>query len=139
MEKFYSKIEPNRLLHAIYRREDIRNLEGREDLVAPDQYIQCAALKLPEGTTFKPHKHNVRTRTWDVIAQESWHVIRGSVKCIFYDLDDTILAECVLRSEDTSFSFGAGHNYVILSPGTEVLEYKTGKYEGHDIDKTEIK
>ena len=47
---------------------------------------------LAKGKTFKPHKHIEKVRTYEKqIAQESWVVIRGSVKCIFYDLDDNII------------------------------------------------
>ena len=41
-----------------------------------------------EGKTFKPHKHIWKERTRNVIAQESWIVIQGSVKCIFYDINN---------------------------------------------------
>ena len=36
---------------------------------------------MEEGKTFKPHKHIWKNRTRDVIAQESWVVIQGKVKC----------------------------------------------------------
>jgi len=138
MEKFYSKIQPDKVLHSVIRLSEIENQDHfRKDLVDADQFIQCSSLKMDVGHTFKPHKHNYRLRNWKVIAQESWIVIRGKVKCIFYDLDDTILCEPILEVGDASFSFGeAGHNYLILEPNTIVLEYKTGKYEGQAIDKT---
>lgn len=129
----YSKIDPKLLLHMVFYQSDIK--EGREDLILPDNFIQCAALKLNKGTTFRPHKHRRHTRTLNMIAQESWHVLAGMVKCIFYDIDDTILKEIILREGDTSFSFGAGHNYVILEDDTEVLEHKSGPYFGVEEDK----
>lgn len=136
MEKIYSKIDPEKLLHIIIRREDFK--EGRQDLIDSDQFIQCSTLKLKAGTTFKPHFHNIKIRTWIVIAQESWHIIKGSVKCTFYDTDNSIIAEPILSEGDTSFTLYGGHNYLILEDDTEVLEYKTGKYEGQQIDKTFI-
>jgi len=135
MENIYSKIDPSKLLHCVKRFDDIKH--GREDLIHPDNFIQCSALRLAKGVTFKPHKHNWRKREWDVIAQESWVVIRGSVKCIFYDIDDQIIAEPILKAGDASFSFGiAGHNYLILEEDSVIYEMKTGKYEGQEIDKT---
>jgi hypothetical protein len=62
-------------------------------------------------------------------------VIKGSVKCIFYDLDDTIIAEPILYAGDASFTLGGGHNYLILEDNTIVYEYKTGPYEGQLYDK----
>jgi hypothetical protein len=73
-----------------------------------------------------------------VIAQESWIVIQGSVKCIFYDIDDTIIAEPILNVGDASFTLEGGHNYYILEDNTLVYEYKTGPYEGQKLDKTFI-
>lgn len=125
------------LLHCVVRLNDIVNQETfRVDLIAPENFIQCSSLNLEKGHTFKPHKHKYRNRTWDILPEESWHVIRGKVKCIFYDTDDKIIAEPILYSGDTSFTLAqAGHNYLILEENTLVLEYKVPRYEGQEIDK----
>jgi hypothetical protein len=133
MEKIYSKVDPTVLLHMIVRDSEIEC--GRTDLVDADNFIQCSSLRLNKGTTFKPHRHIWKNRTWDVIAQESWVVIKGSVKCIFYDLDDTVIAEPILKAGDCSFTLQGGHNYLILEDDTKVFEMKTGKYEGQENDK----
>ena len=89
--------------------------------------------------TFKAHKHIYKQRSYDKqIAQESWVVIKGSVKCILYDLDDTIISTPVLKQGDSSFTLHGGHNYEILEDNTVVYEYKTGPYEGQKLDKTFI-
>ena len=88
------------------------------------------------GRAFKPHKHIWKERKRDVIAQESWVVIQGSVKCIFYDIDDTLIAEPVLYPGDSSYTLEGGHNYEIQEDNTLVYEYKTGPYEGQIFDKT---
>lgn len=137
MEKIYSKKEPEKLLHIIVRKEDMK--PGREDLIHEDNFIQCSALNLPQGKTFIPHKHIEKTRSYNnQIAQESWVVIKGSVKCIFYDLNDQIIATPILYPGDASFTLFGGHNYEILEEGTLVYEYKTGPYEGQSLDKTFI-
>ena len=135
MEKIYSKID-GRLLHVINRLEDIT---GRNDIIPEDNFIQCATLKMEKGKTFDPHKHITKDRHYpEQIAQESWVVIQGSVKCIFYDIDDTIIAEPILMSGDASFTLYGGHTYEILEDNTLVYEYKTGPYEGQKLDKTFI-
>ena len=134
MEKIYSKINPDKLLHIIVRNEDMK--PGREDIVDSENFIQCSMLNLEKDKTFKPHKHIWKERTRNVIAQESWVVIQGSVKCIFYDLDDTLLAEPILYVGDSSYTLEGGHNYLILEDNTLVYEYKTGPYEGQQLDKT---
>ena len=134
MEKIYSKIDPNKLLHVIVRKEDLT--PGRVEVVPEDHFIQCALLNMEKGKTFKPHKHIWKERTRSVIAQESWIVIQGSVKCIFYDTDDQIIATPILHPGDASFTLEGGHNYEIQEDNTLVYEYKTGPYEGQALDKT---
>lgn len=136
MEKIYSKTDPTKLLHIVVRKEDFS--EGRQDIVEENQFIQCSILKLESGKTFRPHKHIWKERTRNVIAQESWMIVQGSVKAFFYDLDDTIIEEVILNAGDASFTLEGGHNYLILEDGTMVYEYKTGPYEGQLMDKTFI-
>ena len=135
MEKIYSKID-NRLLHIVNRLEDIT---GRNDIIPSNNFIQCATLKMEKGKTFDPHKHITKNRHHpEQIPQESWVVIKGSVKCILYDLDNTIIAEPILKAGDASFTLYGGHTYKILEDNTVVYEYKTGPYEGQELDKTFI-
>ena len=132
MEKIYSKIG-GRLLHVINRLEDIT---GRNDIIPENNFIQCATLKMEKGKTFDPHKHIVKNRHYtEQIAQESWVIIRGSVKCTLYDIDDKIIAEPILKVGDASFTLYGGHTYTILEDNTIVYEYKTGPYEGQELDK----
>jgi hypothetical protein len=136
MENIYSKIDNNKLLHVIVRKEDLT--KGRIEVVPENNFIQCALLNMDEGKTFKPHKHIWKERTRNVIAQESWIVIAGSVKCTFYDINDQIIAEPILYPGDASFTLEGGHTYTILENDTLVYEYKTGPYEGQKLDKTFI-
>tara|TARA_R100001443_G_C3277497_1_gene159545 strand:+ start:86 stop:505 length:420 start_codon:yes stop_codon:yes gene_type:complete len=136
MEKIYSRIEPNKLLHVINRLSDIT---GRKDIIPEDNFIQCATLKMEKGKTFPPHKHIIKERHYNnQIAQESWVVIKGKVQCIFYDIDDSIIAEPILEAGDASYTLYGGHTYKILEDDTIVYEYKTGPYEGQKLDKVFI-
>lgn len=133
MRKYYSNIEKNKLLHIVYTLDDF---SGRTDIVPVDNFIQCASLKLEKGKTFRPHKHIKKERSYkEQIAQESWVVIRGSVRCVFYDLDDKIIDTPILNAGDASFTLEGGHTYEILEDNTIVYEYKTGPYEGQQNDK----
>jgi hypothetical protein len=132
MEKIYSRITPNLLLHLVNRLDEINK---RTDIAPVEEFLQLATLKMNKGQTFKAHKHiNLIKET--NIAQESWVVIKGSVKCIFYDLDNSIIAEPILYPGDCSMTFRGGHNYLILEDDTIVYEYKTGPYLGQELDKT---
>ena len=132
MKLIYSKIQPEKLLHIIHRFDEINN---RTDVCPPEQFIQIATLKMQKDKTFKPHKHIFKQGEKEVIAQESWVVIQGSVKVILYDLDDQIIAEETINKGDCSITFEGGHNYYILEDDTVVYEYKTGPYKGQLLDK----
>ncbi len=136
MEKIYSKIEPEKLLHIIIRFEDI--IEERMNISADNEFLQIATMHLPEGKTFKPHKHLWKDGEKRSIAQESWVILAGVVKAIYYDLDGTKLVDQVLHEGDCSITFYGGHNYVAIKP-SKVLEYKTGPYHGQELDKEMIK
>ncbi len=136
MEKIYSKVELDKLLHIIVRKQDLK--PGRTEVVSEEHFIQCALLNMEKDKTFKPHRHIWKNRTRDIIAQESWIVVQGKVKCTFFDIDDNIIAEPILEAGDASFTLEGGHTYTILEDDTLVYEYKTGPYEGQEKDKVFI-
>lgn len=131
MEKYYSRIQKDKLLHIVYRLDEVN---GRTNISPDNEFLQLASIKMQEGQTFKAHKHIFLEKVTN-IAQESWVVINGSVRCIFYDLDNTIIAEPILLPGDCSITFRGGHNYFILEDGTIVYEFKTGPYLGQELDK----
>lgn len=126
----HSKIT-GELLHIIYRVSEFK--EGRTDIVPAEQHLQCAAITLYNGQTFKAHKHIVNPRVVEM-AQESWCVVKGKIKAILYDLDDTVIAEVILNAGDISVTLKSGHNYEALEPSL-VYEYKTPQYQGQEKDK----
>ena len=136
IKHIYSKIEPEKLLHIVCSPSQME--ERRIDVVDDKNFLQLAILKYEKGKTFKPHKHIYKTVGKQAIAQESWVVVRGKVKAIFYDEDDKILQEEILNEGDLSITLFGGHNYEILEEGTLVLEYKTGPYYGQSFDKVFI-
>ncbi len=133
MIKYYSKTNPSKLLHIVVRKEDL--IPGRVEVVPENNFIQCALLNMEKDKTFKAHKHIWKERTRNIIAQESWIVVQGKVRCTFYDLDNEILVEPILGPGDASFTLEGGHTYTILEDNTLVYEYKTGPYEGQKLDK----
>lgn len=136
MTKIYSKLDPSKLLHMIVRKGDIK--EGRTNLCPDEQFLQCAALKLPKGTTFKAHRHITKPAEF-IMPEESWHIINGEVMIFMYDTDGIYIDLEILEAGDSSFSFnGAGHNYEVLSENCDVREYKVGPYIGVESDKVFI-
>ena len=132
MKHIVSKVTDNLLLHLVNRKDDIID---RTNVAPDDEFLQLATLRMEKGKTFKPHKHIWKNRTRDVIAQESWIVVQGKVRCTFFDIDDKVLVEPILEAGDASFTLEGGHTYEILEDDTLVYEYKTGPYEGQELDK----
>lgn len=135
MEKIYSKVEEGTLLHQVNRLEDID--QERNDLSDKKEFLQVATMKLPEGKTFRPHKHRYKlyARFYHTIAQETWIVISGTVRVFFYDIDGSFIKDIVLTTGDCSITYYGGHNYEVLSPGTIVYEVKSGPYIDQKADK----
>tara|TARA_R110000824_G_scaffold307395_2_gene494878 strand:+ start:259 stop:678 length:420 start_codon:yes stop_codon:yes gene_type:complete len=133
MIKIKSK-KKDKLLHLVYKANDFT--AQRTELVEPDNFIQCSYLKMEEGTTFRPHKHIWKSPSFtEMIAQESWVVIKGSVEVSFFDIDGEFLEKHILNPGDSSFTLEGGHTYLILKDDTLVYEYKTGPYTGQKADK----
>lgn len=136
MKHVYSKVDPSRLIHIINRLDEIT---ARTDVAPEDQFIQLATLRMDSGKTFKPHKHIWKPSSREqVIAQESWVVIQGSVKIHMYDIDETHIGDEIINQGDCSMTFEGGHTYTILDDDTVVYEYKTGPYTGIENDKVFI-
>lgn len=131
MMKIYSNVN-GKLLHIVWRLADFS--DGRQDIIDNSQFLQCSALKMPEGRTFKPHMHIWHEGSERMIAQESWVVISGKVQVIFYDLDDKIISRVELEAGDACFTLFGGHNYLVMGDAL-VYEFKTGPYRGRVFDK----
>ena len=143
MEHIYSKIKPSKLLHLVHRVEYIESLSTKDGLarinVAPqEEFLKLATLHMDKGKTFNSHKHIYKEGEKEVIAQESWIVVKGSVKVVMYDLDDTIIEQLILFAGDCSMTFAGGHNYIIQEDNTIVYEHKTGPYKGIENDKVSL-
>ena len=141
MKKYFSKTVHTKLLHIVFKKNDFAEIKdkSRNDLIDVDQFLQLSALNLKKNQTFKPHKHIWKNGEKRVIAQESWVVIKGSVKCSFFDLDGQLLSEPILNEGDCSVTLEGGHTYTILEDSTLVYEFKTGPYKGIELDKKFIR
>ncbi len=129
----YSKENKDILLLAINRRDEIS--EQRVDICPEDQYLQICTKVMPEGLSFKPHKHNMLHRETDYTS-EAWIILEGSVSATFWDIDDEKILETTLNSGDCAVVFRAGHSFKVLEEGTILYEVKSGPYYGTEKDKT---
>lgn len=132
---YYSKVDPDILLHIVKKYADIE--DGRSDLVPPENFIQCSSLKVNK-CHFRSHQHIYKDGKPQVITQESWVVMNGRVMAILYDLDGEIISWPELNHGDILITLNGGHGFEVLQDNTIVYEFKTGPYEGQEKDKVFI-
>lgn len=135
MKKFYSKIDPSLLLCQIHRLEDIP--KGKQQLSDDKEFLQVGTYAMEPGEHIPAHKH-VWKEGGKTITQESWIVIKGSIKGVFYDIDDSVIGEDILRPGDCFVAYHGGHSLTNLEENTVFYEIKTGPYQGRENDKIEI-
>ena len=102
--------------------------------------MQLCYLNLNKNNKFLAHKHfwkinNQKKR----IVQESWLLIKGSVKVHLYDINDKFLTSKTLKPGDVSITFEGGHKLEVLKDNTMIYEHKTGPYEGQKNDLKYLK
>ena len=132
MEKIYSKIDRNKLLHAIHRFDDFN---GRQNISPDEQFLQLATIQNEKGVKYKPHMHIWKDGEDKIIAQESWIVVQGEIRVYQYDTDKTLISTSDLRQGDCSITYEGGHTYESLEKDTLIYENKIGPYKGQENDK----
>ena len=135
-EIIYSKVEKHTQLLVINRRYEIS--ENRTDLCSENQLLQISTKTLKKGTKFRPHKHNKLQRITET-THEAWIILQGTIRAKFWDIDDKVIHETVLRSGDCAVVYSAGHDFEVLEENTILYEVKNGPYYGRLKDKTFIK
>lgn len=133
MTEIYSKIDPEKLLHFIIRKNRIK--VDRYDAICDKERLQLAVINMNEGKTFKAHKHNDHIITHEGRAQEIWVIITGKVAASYYDEDGAYLDTHPLNPGDLTCTLYGGHNYEAMTDDTLVYEIKSGPYFGQEHDK----
>jgi hypothetical protein len=130
--KIFSKTT-NELLHICIKK---KFKKGRVDIIPENNFLQLATITLDQDQTFRPHQHIWRDIEYKkIIAQESWVIIRGSVRVDYYDIDGSFVSSHILKEGDCTITLNGGHNYTSLEKNTSVYEFKSGPYEGVLKDK----
>tara|TARA_B100000965_G_scaffold112172_2_gene92607 strand:- start:1572 stop:1976 length:405 start_codon:yes stop_codon:yes gene_type:complete len=130
--KIYSNVEKDTLLHIISKADDIVN--ERHDITPVNYFLQVGAMRLNNNRTFDRHYHIKNERHTDE-THESWIVIKGKIKAILYDLDNTLIHEEILGPGDCVITVKGGHNWLCLEDNTLAYEFKNGPYKGNKADK----
>lgn len=132
IEKIYSKINPDKLLH-IFASTHMDEESQRVGLVDPTELIQVALLQLPQGKTFPAHQH-LPTERVTIGTQETWIIVYGNVMVYYYDTNGEYLCERMLAGGDCTITLAGGHTYKAITKAL-VYEVKNGPYLGIEKDK----
>ena len=133
MIKIYSRHDVEKLCHIIIKKDEIN--KKRKDIIPEENFLQLSTLNLPNGTTFRPHKHIWKEGEQKVIAQESWVVVEGEVDVTYYDTEgSTPIGNYRIGAGDCSITLFGGHTYKAVGE-CKVYEFKTGPYKGQKLDK----
>jgi len=129
----YSKVKPNQLLHATANALEVDT--NRVDISSPDEFLQASIVPLSLGKVIPPHIHELRhaPSSESTITQESWVVVRGSIRITLFDLDRTFLYEGDLLPGCVLVTYNGGHSLECLEKDTVILEFKNGPYLGRDF------
>ena len=131
------KDENRKLLHIVYRLFDLK-VTKRHEVIDANNFLQLAALNMPKGKTFEPHKHIWKEGEKVIIAQEAWVVIKGKVEVSYFNEVGYLIRKEILEEGDVSITLHGGHTYTILEDAL-VYEFKTGPYTGQKNDKVFLK
>ena len=136
MEKIYSKVDSEVLLHTVFRKEDMINQDTvRVDITHEKEFLQVASMKDNKEKVYPKHKHLVQPGK-DHITQESLIIMKGSLKGSYYDTNDNLLFETILKEGDCTLTFGGAHKFEVMEDGILFYEHKNGPYLGYDPEPT---
>lgn len=135
MKRIYSCVEPSRLIMAELRKGEITKY--RSDMSPEKEFLQVSGRKANKDLKVKAHKHLSIDRDSN-ITQEAWIVVDGSLRGVFYDIDNNILYDTILERGDCVVLYSGGHSLEILEDDTLFYEIKTGPYFGLEADKENI-
>ena len=135
MEKIFSRVNPEILLHVIHKKEHFSG--KRVDFSTDREYIQPAAMVLSKGDEVSAHKHIKGEKIGDM-TQEAVIVIEGGLEVKYYDINDNLIKTEILKSGDCSVTYFGGHSFKVLTENTKIYEIKNGPYLGKEKDKVKI-
>jgi hypothetical protein len=134
-EKIYSKKDKDKLIFSLFRFSEIT--ERRTDLSPDEEILQVCGRKMNQGVFVPAHRHLETNRNTN-LTQEAWVLLKGKVKAIFYDLDDSYLCKRIINSGDVVVLYRGGHALEVLEDDTIFYEFKNGPYHGVEKDKEKI-
>ena len=132
MEKIYSRINKNKLLHTISKKINLN--KNRSDMTCPNVPLQVSRINLA-CSKIKAHSHKTKTFSKKKIEQnECWIVLKGTINVSLFDIDKTNIKNVTLRKGSILITRFGGHSINKSSIDSELIEIKLGPYIGNDLN-----
>ena len=131
MEKIFSKIQKNKLLHIISKKlpEGIKRL----DLTDNEKPLQVSRINL-KNIIIKPHSNNSKSLNLGLVEQnECWIVLNGKIDITLFDTDKTKIENRTLHKSEILITCGGGHSINNTSEDAEMIEVKLGPFENNNL------
>jgi hypothetical protein len=108
--------------------------EGLDFLTPDETFIQAGTWWYESGKKLKAHRHKINVRTTDR-TQETVIVLNGTMRIDFYDEDNNIFLQEIVKTGDVCIILTVGHGYQILEDNTKIVEVKNGPFTSVEMDK----
>jgi hypothetical protein len=108
---------------------------GLNFITEDDEFIQVGTWWYDNEKKLDRHRHNKIERIAN-ITQECVIIMRGSMEVNVYDCCDQFVGNFRMRSGDFAVFLAGGHEYIIKSDNTKIIETKNGPFLGVEQDKT---
>lgn len=109
---------------------------GTEFMTPKSSQQQVGVIRREAGSTIKPHTHKVR-KLLPVETGEVLVVLKGKIKVNVYDVRAKYCG-CLNAEQGSVVVLMKGGHSVEFVEDSELLEVKTGPYQGRDADKIDI-
>jgi hypothetical protein len=132
MIDYFSLESPNMLVLRVINISEIN--KNRKDLI-PDSFpIQLSIRSLEEGLNIRAHKHLPKNKLSENPV-EAWMIFSGSICATIFENNGTKICSVNLNSMDLAIFYTGGHALQVMQGPANMLEIKTGPYEGVENDK----
>ena len=124
MQKIFSKIENDNLLHVVSLLKDKEDLN--QHISDPVENIQSCKMIFPKNHIIKRHKHIKKDiKNIKKFFQESLLIIRGSINLDLYDIDNSIIESIYLSEGDLYILYRGSYKFSSKKKNTLLYRIKS--------------
>jgi len=109
--------------------------DGLNFITDDSEFIQVGTWCYNNEKKLDRHRHNEIERISN-ITQECVIIMQGSMEVNVYDGNNKFVDNFRMNGGDFAVFLAGGHEYIIKSDNTKIIETKNGPFLGVELDKT---